>query len=438
MAVLSSVVVGCGAAPSPEPAVSEKADSASESATRRAFFTNSAWVTERPMPTPRNSVGIAALDGKIYVVGGWAQTAYGEGFTGALEVFDTATNTWTAKKPMPTARNSLGAAFVGGKLYAIGGWNGGPLTAVEVYDPATDQWSTGAPMPTARNTFGIAEIAGKIYVVGGFDGSSMTAALEVFDPATNSWSAGPAMQGGARNALAAVALEGRLYALGGSSDAAPFLDVVESYDPAAAAWREEPPLLFPRSNHGAAVVDGTVFVAGGNNWLMVNSFLASVESFDPDAGVWEARGPLKDGRADPGVVAAGGTLYVIGGWHWTPKPDGSNEAAATVERLAHPDTMVVVRNDPCLLWGTDVLPDGHWDFRFTRNSVVTIPQGLSGRTEIRCEGHVENTAGEWVVYDDASRPDLACCVVNDWLPCTFWSWTQTISPSGDATLVCSY
>jgi hypothetical protein len=341
---------------------------------------------------------------------------------------------------MPTARNSLGAAFVGGKLYAIGGWTEDhPSSAVEVYDPTTDEWSNRTPMPTARNAIGLAELDGKIHVVGGYTGTGVTTAHEVFDPATNSWSEGPPMQV-ARNALAAAALGGKLVAIGGALDeATPFLDVVESYDPTSQTWSNEPPLLFPRSNHGAAVVGDTLFVAGGNNWSMVNPFLASVESFEPAAGLWEARGPLKDGRSDAGVVAAGGTLYVVGGWHWKPQPDGSSEAAATVERLAHPDTPVVVRNDACLMWGTSVLPDGHWDYRFTRNSVVTIPQGVvPGRTEIRCEGHVENTTGDWVTYDNQSRPDLACCMINDWLPCTWSSWIQTITPSGEATLVCSY
>ena len=39
---------------------------------------------------------------------------------------------------------------------------------------------------------------------------------------------------------------------------------------------------------------------------------------------------------------------------------------------------------------------------------------------------------------EQSRPDLACCIVNDWLPCIWSNWVETITPEGNATLVCSY
>src|SRR6266446_4755916 len=60
--------------------------------------------------------------------------------------------TWMTKTPMPTARNSVGAASINGIVYAVGGQEGfcGPLSTVEAYDPATDTWTTKAPMPTPR------------------------------------------------------------------------------------------------------------------------------------------------------------------------------------------------------------------------------------------------------------------------------------------------
>jgi hypothetical protein len=78
--------------------------------------------------------------------------------------------TWTTKAPMPTARVYLGlAAASNGKLYAVGGENGGLLLAtVEEYNPATNTWATKAPMPTARAGLGFAAAGnGKLYAVGG-------------------------------------------------------------------------------------------------------------------------------------------------------------------------------------------------------------------------------------------------------------------------------
>ena len=73
---------------------------------------------------------------------------------------------WTAKAAMPTARNFLAAAAPGnGKLYAVGGGNGGSVLATnEEYDPATNTWTAKAAMPTARSYLAAAAPGnGKLY-----------------------------------------------------------------------------------------------------------------------------------------------------------------------------------------------------------------------------------------------------------------------------------
>ena len=91
-------------------------------------------------------------------------TAPGYTFTGLSFSLDV----WAVEAPMPTARYGLAAAEVGGKIYAIGGNNGGILSVVEEYDPAANTWATKAPMPTGRHYLAAAEVGGKIYAIGGF------------------------------------------------------------------------------------------------------------------------------------------------------------------------------------------------------------------------------------------------------------------------------
>jgi N-acetylneuraminic acid mutarotase len=111
-------------------------------------------------------------------------------------VFDTDTNAWSKLAPMPTPRNHHSITYVDGKLYAIGGrvgscYSGGWSSNVwmnEAYDIATNTWSTRAPMPTARSGTGIAALDGKIYVLGGEgwvdDFGGVFRANEVYDPKT--------------------------------------------------------------------------------------------------------------------------------------------------------------------------------------------------------------------------------------------------------------
>ena len=51
---------------------------------------------------------------------------------------------------MAAARQAVGVAALNGKLYAVGGFNDGSLNSVERYDPATNAWEAVAPMATAQ------------------------------------------------------------------------------------------------------------------------------------------------------------------------------------------------------------------------------------------------------------------------------------------------
>ena len=133
-----------------------------------------------------------AANGKIYAIGGYS--AKDRWTSGAVEEYDLATDTWTARLSMPTARDRLEVgASNNGRVYAIGGLSAGrtlnPLSIVEEYDPATNSWTTRASMPTARFDLGVAAAPnGKIYAIEGhvIDFRDVST-VEEYDPAADTW-----------------------------------------------------------------------------------------------------------------------------------------------------------------------------------------------------------------------------------------------------------
>jgi astacin len=126
-----------------------------------------AWSTKPAAPGPHKFPGVAALGGKLYVVGG--KNSIGV-VTNELHVYNPATNTWSTKAGMPAARYNLTAYAVGTQLYAVGGQDGGDAftKTVYVYNPSTNTWKTAPSMPTARAGAGAAAVNGALYVIGGY------------------------------------------------------------------------------------------------------------------------------------------------------------------------------------------------------------------------------------------------------------------------------
>jgi len=100
--------------------------------------------------------------------------------------YDPATDAWTEKKDMPTARNGHCTEALDGKIYVIGGLLKDDVTATSIteqYDPATDMWTKKEGMKTNRALIASSMVDGKIYVIGGTQfWPNMLSTLEEYIP----------------------------------------------------------------------------------------------------------------------------------------------------------------------------------------------------------------------------------------------------------------
>jgi N-acetylneuraminic acid mutarotase len=283
---------------------------------------------------------VAAPDGKLYAIGG---STGGANAVATVEEYDPATNTWTAKRPMPTARYGLGlAAAPNGKLYAVGGIGaGGSLAVVEEYDPTTDVWAARAPIPTNRGFLGLATAPnGKLYAIGGIS-SSLRPEVEEYDPITNVWTvvAAPPALPVARHAMPGVVANGKLYVFGGdtSANGTTASNRVDEYDPASNTWRGAvltDPLLAVYGAGAALAPNGKIYIAGGRiAGTTVNTVLEYTVPTGPgDLGSIRAVAALPGpGRVDLGLATApNGKLYAVGGF------DNANTVLNRVDEYAPP------------------------------------------------------------------------------------------------------
>ncbi len=225
-------------------------------------------------------------------------------------------NAWTTKAPMQVARASLGAAVVEGKIYAIGGVVDPPSLVKctninEQYDPAADKWVFKASMPTPRASFATAVVDNKIYCIGGTTGTkdgiyAASGVVEVYDTATDTWATKSDMPT-PRVGVTASVVDGKIYLIGGNSNA------TEAYDPATDTWTTKTPMPFAPNlrliwSCTSAVVDGKIHVFGAF------PYCNSHQVYDPKTDTWSVEAPLIQGYylAVASPVSAAGRIYVFG------------------------------------------------------------------------------------------------------------------------------
>ena len=155
-------------------------------------------------------------EGKIYVAGG--RPPRGHDFA----VYDPATDRWQALPDLPTGRNHLAGAVIQGRLHVVGGRIGGGFqseqsAAHEVYDPSTGRWTSAAPMLRARSGINGVLALGCFHVWGGESAAGMFADHDYYHPRLDRWFRLPDMPIPVHGVTGSAFVGGLIWAPGGGT-----------------------------------------------------------------------------------------------------------------------------------------------------------------------------------------------------------------------------
>ncbi|HMO00464.1 MAG TPA: kelch repeat-containing protein [Miltoncostaeaceae bacterium] len=148
-----------------------------------------AWHPLPPMPEPRAAGGAVIVRNRLYVVGG-VGAGPGRPLATTSMYLDLRTLRWRLFRGLATPREHLGVTALGGRVYAIGGRTGGPATnthAAEAYDTVRRAWSTLPDAPTRRGGNGATRASGLVVAVGGEARTATIAPVDAYDPGTRTW-----------------------------------------------------------------------------------------------------------------------------------------------------------------------------------------------------------------------------------------------------------
>lgn len=326
-----------------------------------------AWSSRAPLPKPRGHASALVRDGLMYVVGGSDRHDPLPIDVRWVDVYDPATDEWSAFPDSPFSTSHTEAAtvsidgyvtFVGGRdrgrgqenqddilllrdgvlpwihagrtpraimggmaavwkdtLFAgLGAEYGNSPTNPYVWKrPLRDVWYAADTLPESLGEVSAGIIDGVMYVVG--EGSPHTLA---YDVASGRWldpraiAARPS-QG---NHHAAEVVGGELWLLGGLTFSE---GSVQVFDPVANKWRFGPELPFAAGSSASAVIEDRIYVAGG---IVNRTTMGKAAFLDPEVGTWTsiADMPLPVNHA---ASATDGRLWYIFGGRGPGSGDGN-------------------------------------------------------------------------------------------------------------------
>ena len=213
------------------------------------------------------------------------------------------------------ASGTHAACAVDGILYVVGGDTGTNTQSfvqqntLFAYDPKTDSWTRKATMPTARRFLAASAVDGIIYVIGGGGmGAPVTGAVEAYDPKTDKWVVKTKMPT-PRCYPAACAVDGIIYTIGGAiapSGSPVYMPTVEAYDPKTDHWTPKADLPTAEAVGAVNAVNGLIYACYGKDTF----------AYDPKTDSWTTKAPIPDLSLNSYLTASsavGGMVYLFGG-----------------------------------------------------------------------------------------------------------------------------
>jgi hypothetical protein len=235
------------------------------------------WQQTSSMVKPRFDHSAVVVGNYIYAIGGGPQLDSLTTAERALINADGTLGPWQLVTPPNQPRYEFSAAAVGGYLYVIGGSPpfGGVLSSIERArinpDGSLGPWQPTSPLPVPRAALSAVGVGQYLFVIGGDSGvpagNSVVRALISGDGSLGPWQTmSPLVHD--RVSGAAVVQDGFVYAIGGSGAPSGFVETeVErahlNADGSLGLWQLASSLTTNRDSLAAVAVNGNLYALGG-------------------------------------------------------------------------------------------------------------------------------------------------------------------------------
>jgi N-acetylneuraminic acid mutarotase len=305
-------------------------------------------------------------------------------------------------------------------------------------------WTQKADMPTPRWVQTSAVVNGKIYVIGGYTGDPdgiPLSTVEEYDPVTNTWTRRADMPTARCDFVGSSAVvDGKIYVIGGDIWDGNWIptSTVEAYDPETDTWTRKTDMPTARWGLATCAFNGKVYAIGG--YLTGTTGLTTVEVYDPMTDTWTRKADMPKNLWGLCAKVVKGKIYTVGGRPGnksTPYVQEYDPATDTWTRKT--DMLVGASQMGSVVLGDKIIVIGGW--LWSMDTPYKTVQMYDTQTDI------------WTIEDDAPflRASFSSEVVNNRIyaiggtdrphPCPALSTVYELGPvldfNGDGIVDCA-
>ena len=283
------------------------------------------WQEAQLPVAPRAFVdaGSATVGTKIYSFGGKSGSQY---FKQTL-VYDAWTKKFTDMAPMPIGVSGVENPAVAvdpntNLIYVVSGSTApfsNSINKANVYNPATNSWSALPNIPTPVTGAAAVVRSGVLYVIGGMDNSGsntnsvdLVQTINVNSP--TAWSTGPSLPAKIDNAKAAV-VDGTIYLFGGRTRGSDNgrTSTYALGSGGGASWVAKAPMPTGRRSACAVVGVSKQIILFGGEYGTGGKVRNDAFKYDPSDNSWASLAPMPQGLHGTSCGKVGNGFYIFGG-----------------------------------------------------------------------------------------------------------------------------
>jgi len=267
------------------------------------------WELVTQMPEPKKSMAYAAVDNKIYIIGGETP----EGISDRVDIYDTVTGQWSEGARKPTPVSEACGLTLGNEIFVIGGKlrDGLYTDVVEAYDWVEDRWNLAGKIPAQLGGMSCIAHEGKSYVLGGWDGQGVYKNIWSFQPSDKEWKTFYSLEEG-RAYFGAINIGKSAY-LAGGWDGKNELNTLDTLTLQGDTLSRGDTIYLPERRERLTLLNvlDKLYVLGGKN---AESKMTTSLEYQPLKDMQRSiANPNEEEWASLGAVAIGEYLYGFGG-----------------------------------------------------------------------------------------------------------------------------